>query len=194
MNEVHQLYFHWLVEKAEGNSQAYERLCWMLHQVPFTRRVGKDMNRANDGMHLRLEFVDSYLNLDPAEVNEMLEVDCSWLEMLVALTVTLDYLYDGGVRERFIELTTNMGLEPVLMSPGIGQDPNPYDEVDQELVDLATRRVDENLFDADGRGGLFPLLRWDPRELPDQREVEIWDQHAAYFRERLEGVLWTSID
>lgn len=189
MNDVHQLYFQWLVQRAEGTSLAYERLCWMLHTVPFERRVGNDINRANEGMHLRLDFVNEQRKLSQTAIDDLMEVDCSWLEMLVALAVSLDFLYDGGVKARFIELITNMGLEPVLYSPGVGQDRNPYDEVDQDLVDLVTRRIDESRFEPNGDGGLFPLL--EPGH-PDQRGVEIWDQHAAYFRERLKEVQWTS--
>ena len=116
-------------------------------------------------------------------------LDCSWLEMLVALAEALDYLYDGGVHERLVELITNMGLAKVLATKLDRSGLSPYDELDEELVELIVTRIDENRCDASGHGGLFPL---DKLDHPDQRRVEIWEQHAAYFREKLEGVMWTS--
>lgn len=186
---VDDLYFKWLMSQLESPTNSLARLCRMLHNNTFTRSVGRDANRAADGLELRrrflIEFADA--NIDPRISNElMLQNECSWLEMLIALSERLDFLYDGGVQERLLELIDNLGLTKILMSPKDGR----YDEVDQDRVDAATIRVDNNLFDADGRGGLFPLKN--RRNRPDQREVEIWEQHAAYFSERLEGVLWTS--
>lgn len=186
MSEIQQLYFEWLVNRAGGSSLAFERTCLMLHQFPFRRRVGYDSNRADEGIGLRQYFLGEYPELDMIDVNDLMAMECTWLEMLVALAETLDFYYDEGVKSRFIELITNMGLEPVLHSRGVGRDPDPYAEVDLDLVELSTRRIDENLFDANGHGGLFPLSR--PIDV-DQREVEIWAQHAAYFRERMEGDL-----
>jgi hypothetical protein len=189
--EIHELYFKWLMERLGNPEPSVVRLCSMLDQNVFQRRVGKDMNRAADGANLRKLFLEDYsdADIDPRVANALLDEECSWLEMLVALAEALDYLYDGGVLERFIELAENLGLEPVLQTV-VGRDgTSPYDDVDQHLVDICTSRVDHNEFDRLGHGGLFPLTKNDH---PDQREVEIWDQHAAYFRERLEGVMWTS--
>lgn len=186
MSDVQQRYFDWLIARTPTASLSYERLALMLHRFPFRRNVGYDMNRADQGTQLRRYFIDEYSDLDLLEVNDLMAMDCTWFEMLLALSETLDFYYDGGVKGRFIELITNMGLKPVLFSRGVGQVPDLYGEVDMESVRLATRRVDENLFDANGHGGLFPLSQ-PPRV--DQREVEIWDQAAAYFRERLEGDL-----
>jgi hypothetical protein len=156
----------------------------MLHTNVFQRRVGNDMNRAVDGEALRRLFLDDYAeaDIDPSVTNAFMRGPCSWFEMLMALAEALDYSYDGGLRGNFVELTMNLGLEVVYSRTA----PR-YDDIDQDLVDAACLRVDFNQFDPDGRGGLFPLVKHDH---PNQREVEIWDQHAAYFRERLEGILW----
>lgn len=189
ITDVDRLYFRWLLEQMESPNDAIGRLGAMLHCNTFTRDIGYDSNRAVEGTRLRLEFLDDYAsaNIDPRVLNQMQMEDCSWFEMLVALSRQLDYLYDGSVQKRFLELIDNLGLTKVLNSPKDGR----YDEIDQDLVDHATTRVDHNLFEANGHGGLFPL---NARSYPDQREVDIWGQQAAYFRERLEGVLgWTSI-
>jgi hypothetical protein len=187
ITDVDDLYFKWLVSQMESPTESLGRLCWMLHSNTFTRRIGNDMNRAAEGTRLRHRFMEEFqdANIDPRKTNSFLEEECSWLEMLIALSAALDYLYEGGVQERLLELIDNLGLTPVLMSPRDGR----YDEIDQDLVDAATSRVDHNLFDSNGLGGLFPLHKNDH---PDQRGVEIWEQHAAYFREKLEGVVWTS--
>lgn len=183
------LYFKWLVDQLESPTISIARLCSMLHNNTFTRSVGNDSNRAAEGIRLRYRFVDEFsdANIDPRTTNTLLlENECSWFEMLLALSESLDYLYEGGVQETLLELIDNLGLSQVLKSSTDGR----YDDIDQDLVDLATTRVDHNKFDSDGYGGLFPL-KFDDH--PDQREVEIWEQHAAYFREKLEGVVWTSI-
>jgi len=189
ITDVDTLYFRWLMELLGHPTKSLERLSWMLHRNTFTRSVGRDPNRAIDGIYLRQRFLSDFsdANIDPRISNLLMEDECSWLEMLVALSEALDFLYDGGIQERMLELIDNLGLTKVLTSPKDGR----YDELDQELVDLSTTRVDNNLFNANGHGGLFPLSK--PGH-PDQREVEIWDQHAYYFNEKLEGVVWTSIN
>jgi hypothetical protein len=183
--EIHDLYFKWLMDQLGDTSEPFQRLCQMLDQNVFTRRVGNDVNRASDGLHLRRRFLDAYdeANIHPRISNAFLELECSWLEMLIALSDRLDYNYDGGIKSRFLELITNLGLLKILFT-SVGQSSvNIYDEVDQDLVDSATSRVDHNLIDRNGFGGLFPLRT---SGHTDQREVEIWAQHAAYFSERLE--------
>jgi hypothetical protein len=187
ITDVDALYFKWLTEQLENPNGSLKRLCWMLHNNTFTRSVGNDVNRAVEGTRLRFRFADDYsdANIDPRKLNGLMAEECSWFEMLFALSESLDYLYEGGVQERLLELIDNLGLTKVLVSPKDGR----YDEVDQDLVDAATTRVDLNHFSSNGHGGLFPLEK---QNHPDQREVEIWEQHAAYFREKLEGVMWTS--
>jgi hypothetical protein len=178
ITDVDDLYFKWLMSLMEAPTQSVARLSWMLHQNTFIRSVGNDANRAAEGIRLRRRFLNDFsdANIDPRTASYLIEQDCSWFEMLLALCETLDFLYEGGVQERFLELSDNLGLTRVLMSPRDGR----YDELDQELVDHATAFVDQNLFDSTGHGGLFPLKS---TNVPDQREVEIWDQLAAYFSE-----------
>lgn len=188
MIDIDDLYFRWLMSRFSNRSPGLERVCGMLHEDGFQRRVGNDINRAVDGEALRRIFLDDFheADIDPRITNDFLAGPCSWFEMLLALAESLDYLYDGGVQERFIEVIDNLGLK-VVYSRTFKR----YDDIDQDLVDASVNRVDFNLFDPDGRGGLFPLTK---KDHPDQRGVEIWDQQAAYFRERLEGILWTSIN
>ena len=189
MIDLEALYFEWLLNCLEpgGVLEGVAYVGDLLHNCEFSRRVGNDINRAVDGANLRKEFMSRFAeaDFDPHVTNDLMMSECSWFEMLVALSRHLDYTYDGGVENRFIELITNLTLDPML-AHGPSR-PDHMREYDQKFVDVATSKVDKNQFDKNGHGGLFPLSR---PGYPDQRRVEIWDQCGAYFHERLEGVLF----
>lgn len=189
MISLEELYFDWLLGRInrDGVEEGVAYVCDLLHDFTFQRRVGNDVNRAIDGQKLREEFLRDFeeVGFSAHVTNDFMMQDCSWLEMLVALSLHLDYLYDGGVEDQFIELITNMGFGRLtIFDPDLVNDKR-----DRLFVEEVTSDIDNNRFDRDGHGGIFPLYKNDH---PDQREVEIWDQHAAYFREKLEGVLWIS--
>lgn len=188
ITDVDGLYFEWLTEQLGIDTEQERKLCYMLHANEFKRLIGKDINRGTQGRRLRQRFWDDFIDLDidPRKMAVLNELPCSWFEMLLSLCESLDFLYDGGVKENFLELIDNLGLSKILNSPLDGR----YDDLDQDLVDTAVFNVDNNLFSPNGHGGLFPLNK---DTHPDQRGVEIWEQHAAYFSEKLEGVMWTSI-
>lgn len=191
MIDLDGLYFDWLLSclNPDGVTEGTAHVSFLLHNCDFLRRVGNDINRAVDGANLRKEFIAALdeAGISPHVTNDFMMQECSWLEMLVALARNLDYLYEGSVEGRFLELVENMGLGVLLdFNPRAGRATRQYD---QHLVDFVTNKIDDNRFDRNGHGGLFPLKK---AGHPNQREVEIWEQHAAYFRERLEGVLWTS--
>jgi hypothetical protein len=186
--DLDRLYFEWLLTRLDpsGVREGVAYLCGLLHECPFRRRVGNDINRAKDGANLRKEFLIQMedADFDPHVTNALLDMECTWFEMLVALSIGLDFLYDGGVEENFIELITNLELDALIRVGGPTRS-EMMEEYDQRLVDVATSNVDKNKIDENGNGGLFPLKK---DNHPDQRGVEIWDQHAAYFREKREGV------
>jgi hypothetical protein len=189
--DLENLYFEWLMTRLDpdGVREGVAHVSALLYNCEFTRRVGNDINRAKDGANLRKDFLTQMddADFDPHVTNALLDMECNWLEMLIALATAIDYYYDGGVEDRFLELVDNLGLGAL-----VEFDPNRSEmmtEYDQHAVDFATNRVNENQIDSNGRGGIFPLKK---RNHPDQREVEIWDQQGAYFNEKLEGVLWTS--
>lgn len=187
MVDIEELYFQWLLTRLDpdGVLEGVAYAGGLLHNCEFKRRVGNDMNRANEGISLRYEFLQQFedVNFAPSVTNSLMDQPCSWFEMLVALCRALDYLYEGGVVGRFNELVINMGLG-YLLDSDLDQ-PELVVEYDQGVVEGVCNDIDNNFFDPNGHGGLFPLKRLGH---PDQRYMEIWDQHAAYFRERLEGV------
>lgn len=189
MIDLDALYFEWLLTclDPDGVLEGVAYVGDLLHNCDFHRRVGNDINRAVDGADLRKAFMMQFedADFDPHVTNDLMMSECTWFEMLVALSKHIDYTYDGGVENRFIELITNLTLDPML-SHNNTREPH-MREYDQRFVDVATSNVDNNRFDRNGRGGLFPLTK---PGYPDQRRVEIWDQCGAYFHERLEGVLF----
>lgn len=193
MIDLEDLYFDWMMTRInqDGVTEGVAYLCGLLHNCEFTRRVGNDINRAQDGMNLRRDFLHQFeeARFDPNVTNNLMEQECSWLEMLIPLAEQLDFLYEGGVEGRFVELISNLELDELAVHEPYR--PVEIIESDQHLVGVITNTVNESRFNRYGHGGIFPLRK---RGNPDQREVEIWDQQAAYFRERLEGVLWTSTD
>lgn len=191
MIDLDELYFDWLLRQLDpdGVPEGVAYVCDLLLNCDFKRRVGLDVNRAADGANLRKAFLHEFseIKIEPHVTNNFMMQECTWLEMLIALAQALDYLYEGTVLGRFVELVENMQLGVLMeFEPARSSLTRGYD---QKLVDDVTSAIDNNEFSPDGYGGLFPLHK--PID-QDQREVEIWDQHAAYFRERLEGVLWTS--
>lgn len=183
MIDLEDLYFEWLLGRLDpdGVTEGVAYLCGLLHNCEFHRRVGNDINRAIDGANLRKEFLSEFeeANFDPHVTNNLMAQECSWFEMLVALSRSLDYLYDGGVGGRFIELISNLGLDEL----AIHYPSRSKAQVvkDQREVDIVTNEVDHSLFEANGQGGLFPLRR---RDHSDQRKLELWDQAGSYFNER----------
>lgn len=191
MIALEDLYFEWLLLQIDqdGVTEGVVHVCDLLHNCEFHRRVGNDINRAIDGANLRKEFLLEFNEADfnPNVTNSLLMQECSWLEMLIALARKLDYIYEGGVNGRFIELLTNMHLGPIAsFNPDRSLGTSNYDYT---FVRTTTSDIDNNRFQFNGKDGLFPLRKRPP---VDQRTVEIWDQHSAYFGEKLEGVLWTS--
>lgn len=193
MRSLDDLYFGWLLDNINdsGVTEGVSHLAGLLHRCEFHRRVGNDVNRAIDGVNLRKEFLYDLENEGFVASNTstgFLDRECSWLEMLIALAKHLDFIYDGGVEGRMVEMITNLKLDHIAASQSYRSTTTL--EFDQEVVYGVVSAVNKNQITKNGYGGLFPLKK---RSNQDQRLVEIWEQQAAYFRERLEGGMWTSI-
>lgn len=147
------------------------RSFWDLARVMFTTEftwfVPNDDNRAEDGRDLRLEFMDD-TGYEPDE--EWLDLGCSMLEMMIALSRRLSFEADGEARDWFWQLVANLGLEEC----------NDRSNFDQGRVTEILQTVCKRTYASNGQGGLFPLRNPDR----DQRKVELWDQQSAYIRER----------
>jgi len=162
-------YFQWLYGLVSLESPQTH---WSLAKILFTKEyiwiVPNDDNRAEDGRALRREFcAETQIVAD----REWMELGCSMLEMLIALSRRLSFEADGEPRAWFWHFIHILGLSSY-----------------SDDVRMPKRRIDAILdsviwrtYRFNGDGGLFPLKN--PER--DQRKVEIWYQLNAYLLEHL---------
>jgi hypothetical protein len=163
-----ELYFTWLYSqvgdvKDRNKSRTYWSLLNQLYYKPFVWLIPNDDNRVQDGLDLRHEWMYEY-RMAPSD--DWLFRDCSFLEMLIALSRRLAFEGEGHPPVWFWHLIKNLGLHECTDRSKYNQD-----EVNDALDTVIFR-----LYDPNGRGGLFPL-RYSEN---DQRQVEIWYQMNEY--------------
>jgi hypothetical protein len=170
-------YFVWLYSQVgsvqnRNRSKTYWTLLRLLHEKKFTwtKKFDKDGNRAQDGKNLRREF----LRTTGTALNKIddgwMDLDCSMLELFVALSWKLAFEGEGEPHEWFWVLIDNIGLTEC-------NDANPPEKV---IIDEILDKVIYREYARNGAGGLFPLQR----TKEDQRGVELWYQMQAYLLER----------
>lgn len=169
-----ELYLEWLYSKVgsvktRDRSRTYWSLLRQLFQTEFIWLIPNDDNRVEDGKDLRLEFIQ---DRDIEDVDrEWLDLGCSFLEMLIALTRRLSFEDGREPRWWFWHLIENLRL--------IECKDSIYNERILQFVESVTNEVIWRTYDYDGDGGLFPLKNAEE----DQRYVEIWYQFNAYLLE-----------
>jgi len=139
------------------------------YTTPFVWFVPNDDNRAEDGRALREEFMDEY-GIDRVDRN-WYDLDCSMLEMMIALARRASFEAVGAPDEWFWLFVHNLELDrysDMLYEIAISE------EVAETLA-----RVNERTYDRNGSGGLFPLMH----AQKDQRKVELWYQLSTYLLE-----------
>lgn len=157
-------YLKSLVEDDDVN-KTYDRLLDHLFRVKYIHIVKGDENRASDGVDIRRRFMfqsrlPRYLFTD-----EWFNIECSMLEMLVALAQKFAFQVDQSVREAFWHMIRNTAL--------IHNDDIDYEE---DVVDDALERILFRQYRANGEGGFFPLTQINR----DQRNVELLYQLYTY--------------
>ena len=180
MNEstpLDERYFVWLygLVRAVSNrnpNRSHWDLLGQLYSTPFTWFVPNDDNRAEDGRELRCEFLDE---TDPgsngATNSEWLNLECSMLEMIIALARRMGFDEDKPADDRFWHILTNLGISDYTDAV--------YNSRAKLSVSRILSRLAERTYNYSGQGGMFPLEH--PEE--DQRNVEIWYQMSAYVLE-----------
>jgi hypothetical protein len=175
MNQpLDELYLTWLYSqvgsvKNKDKSRTYWSLTRQLFRKEFIWIIPNDDNRLADGRDLRIEFIKK-CNLDLVD-SEWMNLGCSMLEMLIALTRRISFETDRPARGWFWRLIDNLELEECTDSN--------YNPAQQREIDEVLDRVIWRLYHADGRGGLFPL----EHPSSDQRDVEIWYQLSSFLYE-----------
>ncbi|HOA03649.1 MAG TPA: hypothetical protein PKI27_15170 [Dermatophilaceae bacterium] len=163
-------YLRWLYGQVasvrlKNPNRTYWSLLRLLYTTEFVWFVPNDDNRAEDGRELRYEFIEEtgIAHLD----DEWLALNCSMLEMLIALSRRLAFEADGQARAWFWHLLHNLEIDNYTDAVA----PFPERRINNVLDTVIWRTYRE-----DGRGGLFPLKR----AHENQKKVEIWYQLAAY--------------
>lgn len=170
-----EMYLEWLYSQVGDTSYAnpthtYWNLLKKLSTKPFVCIVERDTNRVEDGLELRERFLRESRVTGP-DVQAWMELPCSVLEVMVALSERLAFEGDGEAYEWFWEMVRNLGLD----------DYNDRRRFSNRRVDETLDRFINREYEYNGHGGLFPL--YDAKE--DQRKVELRYQQAAYLLERM---------
>jgi hypothetical protein len=179
MEPLDERYFVWLYGMVadptiKDRNLTYWNVLRQLYRRPFVWFVSKDDNRLEDGKQLRLQFL-RHENISSKDVDrEWVEIGCSVLELMVAMSARLQFEVDpdSNLAYWFWEvLMTNIGLRDCTDGAG-------FESCD---VEETLNRVIFRQYEPDGTGGFFPLQN--PEE--DQRGVELWNQMSAYVIERM---------
>lgn len=168
------LYFEWLYKKIgvvqnRNPNKSYWELARYLYRTPFFWVVPNDDNREADGKDLRHEFIDE-CDIQDLEIN-WLQLDCSVLEMLIALANRASFASVGEAGDWFYKFLDNLKLRGFT-------DAKYNREAESQVKRIITRLVDRS-YNSRGVGGLFPLRNADT----DQRKVEMWGQLSSYLSE-----------
>lgn len=174
-------FFDWLCYKAGINDQkSYFTLAAELHRIAFNpmHLIETDKNRAQDGLELRVEFMERY----GAQGSAKNRGPCSMLEFLVGLARQMSFIMcdlNGDVEAKtskyFFVLLGNLGL--------LKLDDNNYIRLNGDFyVSDAVDRVLNRQYESSGKGGLFPLKG----DHGDQKCAEIWYQMQFWLGEHLD--------
>lgn len=160
-------YLDYLVSLIEPDDvdHDYSKLYMHLYRARFVHFFPGDENRASDGVDLRRRFMFQSRLPRYKFTEDWLELPCSVLEFLVALSQKFAFQIDHSLRECFWHLLRNVGLSEI--------DDASYSVRD---VDAILDRITFRTYDEYGQGGLFPLTQIDR----DQRQVETLYQLYTY--------------
>lgn len=161
-------YLRWLYGqvadvKIRRGTQTFWKLLKQLYKKQFTWFVPNDANRAMDGLILRQEWAEEF---GWETEREWMELECSVLEMLLALARRAEFQNGDTTEYWFWRFLENLEFAEF-------HDSSRYS---QNFVEDRLNVVLERKYDRFGNGGMFPIRN--PRE--DQRRVEIWYQLCEY--------------
>lgn len=171
-------YFAWLYKSigptdTTNRSKTFWSLARQLYRKQFLWTVPNDDNREQDGKDLRHQFIQEtdLFDVDP----NWLELECSMLEMMIALAQRVSYeaygVTYGEPAVWFWRMMTNIDIAKYSDSR--------YNARAIPSIDRALERVIDRSYNGNGVGGLFPL-----REAHvDQRRIELWYQMSSYLLE-----------
>lgn len=169
-------YHRWLISLVDDEigtmAYDYSQLMGFLSDISFKWTMDMDKNRAEDGLQLRYEYDYSFGGRGISVSEELEDVPCSVLEMLVALSLRCYDEFLSGFDEEtasphrvFFDMITNLGLSG--------------ERDDRFSFDFCLKKCNKFLkreYQRDGYGNIF---RVNPKDL-DCRDTEIWWQMMRY--------------
>lgn len=171
-------YLEWLYSQVgivqnRNPARSHWKLLFLMYTTQYRWFIPNDDNRVEDGKALRLEFLrQTRFQLDDP-YGLWINLECSMLEMIVALAQRVAFESDGSSAEWFWRLMHNLELD--------GYTDAIWEIAVQEEVEEVLERINSRKYNRSGTGGLFPLRT--PEH--DQRKVELWYQMQAYLFEGL---------
>jgi len=164
-------YFNWMCGLVNSDRRPYKMLLRHLHHRDFYYILEMDGNRAADGVDLRYRFAYENKYEYPMVAHYLDNVECSVLEMMVALALRCedDYTGDPEIGNRtgqwFFEMIESLGLSSMTDR-----------RFDEEYVDKAIDIFLDREYKRNGEGGLFTIKN----SHRDMRNAEIWYQMCWY--------------
>ena len=180
---LEEAYFTWLCSfvgsvLSRDRRHTHVKLLRILHKTPFVYFVPNDENRAMDGCYLREEFLAG--SPEYAADVDWMTLECSFLEMLIALAHVADFETDpgvvpDGVKGWFWIFLENLKVHDYTDAAFLDGDAAFIEEDISNILNTVNMRT----YSRNGEGGLFPLNH----ARKDQRKNEIWHQLSAYLLE-----------
>jgi hypothetical protein len=169
------LYLEWLYQQAVGATRnanpakSFWEMARQLYSTRFEWFISNDDNRAEDGKCLRDEFL---VEEDIHDVDrDWLDLDCSMLEMLIALARRASFDSSGEPGDWFWKFLKTLELDKYSDLR--------YNTQVRQVIKQTVERVIYRKYERNGDGGLFPLRHANK----DQRKVELWEQMSTYLLE-----------
>lgn len=170
------LYYRWLTGFVGSyyNGLRYEFLLNRLFQRSYVWDNELDENLAVNGMDMRKEYYVSTPTIEKmVEIYGEFEEDCSILEMMIALSRSIE----DNVMTDFYENRTSLWFWGMLETLGaLKYDDNRYNEAE---VDAILDRFLAKKYLRDGSGGLFLTKN----SQIDMRKMDIWMQMMTFLNE-----------
>ena len=184
---INEEYLEWLLQQAgvtnDPDGTGYSMLCGIMQDKSFYPLVEMDENRWEDGMRLRLDFVEETEKYatDQDYCLDMLDSllgGCTVLEVLVVMAEKMNYemldsSHEATVGKWMEELIGNLGLD-MYTDAEVMSNENAYFEIESVIDRFVFRQYNWR-----GEGGLFPLRN--PRD--NQTEIELATQMNNYLME-----------
>lgn len=173
MNQINIDYYEWLISQVRiPGTRTYNELFERMQNVEFVWTVPNDDNRVQDGLDLRVEFLNELAHISRKERAdfERFHTGVTFLEVLIGLSRRVAFTAGGDPDAWAWQLIDNLRLRKAS---------DPFTESKANRVDEILETVIWRTYRRDGQGGFFPLNS----SVEDQTKVEIWYQMHNYVNE-----------